>query len=187
MNSYVLLLRGINVGGKNKVPMAELKSRLEEQGFEDVQTYIQSGNVILRSALPARKLSETIETLLVQRFTLDSAIVRTLALDYTTYKAIVSHAPEDFGKDNANYRYDVVFLIDVSSDEAMRQIATRRGIDMAWQGDHVIYFRRPSLTSADATKSALVKIAQQPIYASITIRNWNTTQKLLHILEASKE
>jgi uncharacterized protein (DUF1697 family) len=47
MNTYVILMRGINVGGKNKIPMTELKLFLEEQGFDNVMTFIQSGNVIL--------------------------------------------------------------------------------------------------------------------------------------------
>src|SRR5690242_9927027 len=117
MDTYIILLRGINVGGKNKIPMPELKRCLEEQGFEDVVTYIQSGNIVLRSTLPAKKLSETIEILLVRSFKLDSAIVRTLALDYAAYKEIVANAPKDFGKDNANYRYDVIFLMGASSNE----------------------------------------------------------------------
>lgn len=47
MNSYIILLRGVNVGGKNILPMKELKVFLEESGFENVQTYIQSGNIVL--------------------------------------------------------------------------------------------------------------------------------------------
>ena len=61
MKTYVILLRGINVGGKNKIPMADLKLFLEEQGFKDVLTYIQSGNVVLRSDLAAKTLSAKIE------------------------------------------------------------------------------------------------------------------------------
>jgi uncharacterized protein (DUF1697 family) len=49
MNTYVVLLRGINVGGKNKVSMAELKKCLEELGLSNVLTYVVSGNVVLRS------------------------------------------------------------------------------------------------------------------------------------------
>ena len=49
LKTYIVLLRGINVGGKNKVPMSELKNCLEELGFSNVSTYIASGNVILES------------------------------------------------------------------------------------------------------------------------------------------
>lgn len=49
MNTYIALLRGINVGGHKKVPMAELRELLTKTGFENIQTYIQSGNIILQS------------------------------------------------------------------------------------------------------------------------------------------
>lgn len=70
--------------------------------------------------------------------------------------------------------------------EAIKEIDVRQGIDKAWQGDAAIYYRLPSLTSPNATKSYLNKVAQKPIYAAITMRNWNTTTKLLEILEGHK-
>lgn len=183
---YVLLLRGINVGGKNKMSMATLKACLEEQGFEDVVTYINSGNLIVRSKLDAKSVASKIETLLPQKFKLDSSIIKVLAIDGATYKKIVSQAPPDFGSDLTNYRYDVIFLMGITPADAMRQIAAREGIDHAWQGDHAIYYRRPSLTSPEATKSYLGKVTQHPIYQSITIRNWNTTTKLLTMIDERK-
>jgi uncharacterized protein (DUF1697 family) len=181
VNSYVILLRGVNVGGKNKIPMAELQQRLEELGFADVTTYIQSGNVILRSELDAAAVSAAIEALLPQRFTLDSATVRVVALEAATYTQIVEQAPDGFGEDDANYRYNVIFFLESSPTEAMAQIEVREGVDAVWQGDHALYFRN---SKADASKSRLSRIAQQPFYPFITIRNWNTTTKLLRLLEA---
>ncbi|MCC6169659.1 MAG: DUF1697 domain-containing protein [Caldilineaceae bacterium] len=186
MNTYVILMRGINVGGKNKIAMAELKLCLVEQGFEDVVTYIQSGNAVLRSGLDAETVSATIENILPQRFKLDSSLIRVLALEHQTYKEIVAGAPEEFGKDHTNYRYDVLFLMGVSPSEAMKQIEARQGIDDVWQGDKAVYFRRPSLAHPNAAKSGLARITQKPIYQAITIRNWNTTTKLLEILEGDK-
>ena len=68
MNTYVVLMRGINVGGKNKVPMTELKQYLEEDGFENVMSYIQSGNIILQSSLSAEKVGDEVEALLSRKF-----------------------------------------------------------------------------------------------------------------------
>jgi uncharacterized protein (DUF1697 family) len=183
MNTYVTLLRGFNVGGKNKIPMAELKRYLEEQGFEGVVTYIQSGNVILRSNLDAEALSAVIEYMLSRKFKLDSSIIRVVALKYQTFKKIVMQAPKLFGKDNASYRYNVIFLMDISPSEAMEQIDARQAIDEVWQGDKAIYYRN---SIPNASKSHLSKITQQPIYQFITIRNWNTTTKLLKLLEEHK-
>ena len=61
MNTYIILLRGINVGGKNKVPMAELRKCLEELGYSNVSTYIASGNVFLQSDKGADAVKEQIE------------------------------------------------------------------------------------------------------------------------------
>jgi uncharacterized protein (DUF1697 family) len=187
MNSYVILLRGINVGGKNKIPMTELKQCLEEREFEDVITYIQSGNVVLRSKLDAKTISEEIETALPERFKLDRSIVKVLALDHISFKEIVAQAPDDFDKDNTKCRYYVIFLMGVGSREAINQIDVHEGIDEVWQGDNAIYYRLPSLASPNATKSYLGRFTQKPLYQSVTIRNWNTTIKLLKILEGHKK
>lgn len=186
MNSYVILLRDINVGGKNKIPMVELKRCLEELGFANARTYIQSGNVILQSDLGTEALRDKIEYALPKKFKLDSSIVRILPLNHRTFEKIVAQAPEGFGEDNANHRYYVIFLMGVRSSDAMGQIDVHQGIDEAWQGDDAIYYRLPSLASPDATKSRLNKVTQKPLYQSITIRNWNTTVKLLQMLEEHK-
>ncbi len=180
MNTYVVLMRGINVGGKNKIPMAELKLRLEDLGFEGVATYIQSGNVVLRSNLDAAAVSTKIEDMLPKQFRLDSSTIRVAAVEYETFKKIVAQAPEGFGEDASSYRDNVIFLIDSNPAEAMQQIDVREGVDTVWQGDDAIYFRN---SVPNASKSRLSKITQQPIYRSITIRNWNTTTRLLELLE----
>src|SRR6186997_187583 len=129
MKTYVVLLRGINVGGKNKISMAELKLFLEEQGFKDVVTYIQSGNVVLRSDLPAKKLSAKIEARLPKEFKLDSSLIKILALPHKTFKNVVAQAPKEFGKDNSRYRYFVLFLMGTRASTAMKEIDVREGID----------------------------------------------------------
>lgn len=183
MNKYIVLLRGINVGGKNKISMQELKICLENFGFQDVVTYIQSGNVILKSRLNAEEVASKIENLLPRRFMLDSKIIKALAINKNTYEQIISEAPKEFGSDIKDYRYDVIFLIGINSSEAMREIELREGVDTAWQGRGVIYFQRPSLSSPDATKSRLGKIIGKPIYKFMTIRNWNTSAKLLEVIK----
>ena len=78
MLRFVALLRGINVGGKNKIGMAELKERLEEEGFEGVATHSLAGNVILRSALAAKALDTPLRLRPADyRFSLNPASART--------------------------------------------------------------------------------------------------------------
>lgn len=179
-----MLLRGINVGGKNKISMAALKSCLEGEGFEDVSTYIQSGNVVLRTGLRPRPLGEKIQRLLTETFTLDSALVRVLALSHEAYEKVIAQAPKSFGADDGAYRYYVLFPIGPTTRAAMKVIEVRPGVDRAWVGDVAIYYRLPSLTSPDATKSWLNKVAQKPIYQDLTMRNWRTTKKVLDLLDA---
>lgn len=176
-------MRGINVGGKNKIPMAALKTCLEAHGFEKVRTYIQSGNVIVRSPLSAKALSAKIERILPAEFKLDRSIIKVLALEHKTFKTVVAEAPKGFGADNVNYRYYVLFLMGIRPDDAMKDIAVRPDVDRAWVGSAAIYYRLPSLASSNATKSYLNKITQKPLYQQVTMRNWNTTTKLLAMLE----
>ena len=176
-------MRGINVGGKNKIPMAELKLFLEEQGFADVRTYIQSGNVILRSELDAKTLSQKIETMLVSKFKLDSPIVKVLALTHDQLQSIVDNKPKNFGEQPEQYHSDAIFLIDIDMTQAISVFSPREGVDEIWPGDGVVYSQR---LSPQRTKSRLGKIVGTPAYRSMTIRNWNTTTKLLKILNEAK-
>lgn len=78
MKTYIALLRGINVGGHKKVPMAELRDLLTKSGLQNVQTYIQSGNVIFQSSENASELETKIQKLIVNHFGFDvSVIVKT--------------------------------------------------------------------------------------------------------------
>src|SRR5687768_8848303 len=109
MARYVALLRGINVGGKNAIPMAGLKTCFEENGFGDVRTYIQSGNVVFSSPVSSQtELTRRIERMLRTTFGhYDASVV---LRSRSQMRVIVERAPEGFGSQPARYRYDVVFL-----------------------------------------------------------------------------
>jgi len=179
-NAYVILLRGINVGGKNIVPMVGLKSRLEELGFVHVSTYIASGNVILESDKPAIEIKAQIEAALIKSFKLDSELIKVLALTRNQLQAIVDNKPEGFGDQPEKYHSDAIFLMGIDSAQAMPVFNPREGVDKVWAGEGVIYSQR---LSALRTKSRLSKIMASPLYKSMTIRSWNTTIKLLNILK----
>lgn len=180
MKTYIVLLRGINVGGKNTISMKVLKSVLEEEGFKNVETYINSGNVILQSTLNEEEVVQKIEKILPSKFKLDSSIIRVLVLSYKDLKKIVDKKPKGFGENPEKYYSDVIFLMGISSDEAMKVFDPREGVDTIWQGDDVIYSQR---LGAERTKSKLGKIIGTQAYKSMTIRSWNTTTKLLKIVE----
>lgn len=180
MNTYVILMRGINVGGKNKIPMTELKLFLEEQGFDNVKTFIQSGNVILQSKLDAKTLGQKIEKSLPTKFKLDSSMIKVLVLTHKQLQMIVDHKPKGFGDQPEKYHSDVIFLMGLNADEAIKVFKPREGVDQVWPGELAIYSQR---LSAERTKSRLNRIVGTPAYQSMTIRNWNTTTKLLQLLE----
>ena len=178
MNKYAALLRGINVGGKNLIKMTELKACFEALGFENVGTYIQSGNILFSADEPDQaRLTSQIEAALSTAFNYQSrAVVRS----DEQMKEIVAHAPKDFGSDPATYRYDVIFLKEpLTSAEAMQSVSTKEGVDQAFAGDGVLYFSR---LISKATQSHLTRIIGMPVYQSMTIRNWNTTTKLLEMM-----
>lgn len=177
---YIALLRGINVGGKNKVSMAELKRHLEDAGCESVRTYINSGNVLFESALDAQTLSASIENILVKNFTLDSSVIKVLVLTNSQLKMIVNNRPKGFGEQPDTYHSDVIFLMGVPANEAIKVFQPKEGVDTIWQGEGVIYSQR---VSELRTKSRLNRIMGTPEYKLMTIRNWNTTTKLLELIE----
>ena len=179
MTTYVILLRGINVGGKNRVPMADLKKCLEEIGFANVSTYIASGNVILKSNKRAHEVKTLIEAALPENFDLDDEFIKVLVLTHKQLQAIIANKPKGFGEQPEKYHSDAIFLMGIDSARAISVFDPRDGVDQVWQGDGVIYSQR---LSAQRTKSRLGRIVGTPAYKSMTIRNWNTTTKLLDLL-----
>lgn len=159
--------------------MAELKKCLEELGFNNVQTYIASGNVILQSPLAAEVVQQQVEAALPRHFKLDSELVKVLVLSHQELQAIVDNKPAGFGVQPDVYHSDVIFLMGIDLEQAMSVFDPREGVDTIWPGQSVIYSQR---LSAERTRSRLNKIIGTPAYKSMTIRNWNTTLALLKLL-----
>jgi uncharacterized protein (DUF1697 family) len=179
MNSYLILLRGINVGGKNKISMATLRKCLEELGFSNVSTHINSGNVLLKSDKSAGKVKDLIEEALPKNFKLDSELIKILVLTQKQFQAVIDKKPKGFGEQPDKYHSDAIFLMGIDSTEAMKVFNPREGVDEIWEGDSVIYSQR---LSSQRTKSRLGKIVGTPVYKNMTIRSWSTTTKLLELL-----
>lgn len=180
MNTHIILLRGINVGGKNKVPMAGLIVCLEQLGFSNVSTYIASGNVILESDKGPDEIRSRIEEALPENFKLDDEIIRVLVLTHDQFQAVIDNKPQGFGEQPEKYHSDVIFLMGIDSAQVMPIFKPREGVDKVWPGNGVIYSQR---LSSQRTKSRLNRIMATPEYKSMTIRSWSTTTKLLGFLE----
>ena len=180
MTTYLVLLRGINVGGKNKVPMADLRELLEELGYRDVRTYIASGNVILQSDRSPAEIKREIEAALPKRFRLDSELIAVRVLAHRELQAVVEKKPKGFGERPDTYHSDAIFLIGLDTGKAMDVFDPHPEVDRVWPGDGVIYSQR---LSAQRTKSRLNKAITTPLYKSMTIRSWSTTQALLALMD----
>jgi uncharacterized protein (DUF1697 family) len=178
---YVALLRGINVGGKNLIKMPELKACFEVGGFKEVVTYIQSGNVLFRSAgSGSTARARRIEEMLTSTFGYQASVV---LRSHGQMTAVVEGAPEGFGADPDEYRYDVIFLKEpLTARTALKSVSTRQGVDEVYAGRGVLYVSR---LISRAAQSHLSKVVSLPIYQNMTIRNWNTTTTLLRMMGES--
>lgn len=177
--TYLALLRGINVGGKNVIKMADLRDCFEAEGFRDVVTYIQSGNVIFCAPSSGLKtLTNRIEKMLAAAFDYEASVVMR---SRQQMRAVVADAPEGFGVEPDTYRYDTIYLkAPLTATSAMESIPARPGVDEAWAGSGVLYFSR---RIDQASRSYLSRLASMPVYQRVTVRNWNTTTRLLKLME----
>ncbi len=179
MTDYVALLRGINVGGKNKIRMADLAACFEAHGHADVRTYIQSGNVVFRSHEPDRAaLTASIEEMLSSTFGYSAVVT---LRSHEELSRAVDAAPRGFGMDPGSYLCDVLFLMPpLTPAEVLERLTLREGVDQAGAGTDVVYFQR---LRARAAQSRLSRIVSMPMYKLITIRSWSTTVKLLALMD----
>ena len=177
MDTYICLLRGINVGGKNIIKMETLKQCFVDMGFSGVKTYIQSGNVIFKTqGIDKIELIKIIENQLLKNFSVE---IKTAVLTINELLETVKNAPENFGSQPEEFRYDVWFLLpSTTADEIMSTTRLREDVDFLYAGKNAMYSAR---LTEKLGKSYLAKINQMPFYKSITVRNWNTATKLLEM------
>jgi uncharacterized protein (DUF1697 family) len=177
MGRFVVLLRGINIGSRNRIAMPALRELLEEAGFEDVRTYLQSGNVVLSSGASAEKVARKCERLIADRFGLDiDVVVRTRAQLAKIVKrnplAKVAVEPK---------RHQVSFLAAKPAAEAVR---TARAA--AVEPEQVVFDGREIYAwhPAGVARSKLWAFLAGPGLGVVaTARNWTTVTKLLALAD----
>ncbi|HZJ52944.1 MAG TPA: DUF1697 domain-containing protein [Myxococcaceae bacterium] len=182
MGQYLALLRGINVGGKNLIRMTELAACFVEHGFRSVVTYIQSGNVLFEARIASSvDLARQLEEMLAERFRYRASVV---LQDRRQLGGVVRRAPDGFGARPGHERYDVLFLKPpLTARLAIQSVPMQKGVDRVSAGPGVLYFSRLIRRAAE---SRLPRLVSMPIYQSMTIRNWNTTTRLLELMEKSE-
>ncbi len=175
---YVALLRGTNVGGNRIIKMTALKEAVEKCGFTNVSTYIQSGNVIFESDdKSVDTIAAKLEDSLFKHFKYDSSIiVRT----HQQFKKVVSEIPIEWKTRNDLRCYLAFIKEPVTAQDVIREIKLKDGIDFVKTGPGVVYL---STLLSGLTKSGFTKLVGKKVYKDITIRNYNTAQKLLALME----
>lgn len=172
--TYVALLRGINVGGKNIIPMRALATTFERLGLDAVRTYIQSGNVLFQSrAADPRALEARIEAAVKKAHRCDSKVV---VRSSEQLHALVRSLPRSWTKPSPVTRYYVIFLRHtIDSEDILDELPVKREIeDVTYRPGAVLW----SVNVRDASRSGVAKFASTAIYKDVTIRNLNTTLKL---------
>jgi uncharacterized protein (DUF1697 family) len=175
---FVALLRGINVGGANKVSMAELRSAFEDAGMTAVATYINSGNVVFSTDIDDRARLADVVREAVGRLTGTSADPQ--LRDADEIAAIVTAIPEGWTND-ASMKCDVVFLQpDVDRAAVLDDLGPRPGVEDALYVPGAIVWR---VDRKDATRSRLTRMVGTPLYSRVTVRNCTTVRRLHGLLQ----
>lgn len=175
---YVALLRGINVGGNNRVEMSRLKMVFESLGFSKVTTYINSGNVIFSDhEHSTSELTDKIELAIETEFGLKiPVVVRDLKNVLAVSKALPSHWTND-----TTIKTDVMFLWDgYDNPEILKSLTIKPGIDDVKYVPGAILWR---VDRKNVTKSGMMKIVGSQLYKNMTVRNCNTLRRLATMMK----
>ena len=175
---YVLLLRGINVGGKNRVEMARLRSHLEASGFEDVRTYINSGNIIFSSEQKpsAVKIAEALE----QEFGFP---IPSLLLTGKQIQQIASAIPKAWENNTTDQKSDVLYLFpEADSKETLAELKPRSEFETILYTPGALLSHVPRKFQQ---KSSLIRIVGTPLYKKMTIRNVTTARRLAEMVSSN--
>jgi uncharacterized protein (DUF1697 family) len=178
VSTYLALLRGVNVGGKGMVKMAELKDALSANGLSGVQTYIQSGNVIFSSSTTDTDvLASLIATLIQKKFKL-SVDVAVFTKD--EWQHIIDAAPTWWGKDQTMKHNLLIMIKPYSMEDVISAIGDLKPeVEAIEPGDGVLY---QSMSIKLFGRTSTSKLISNPVYKKMTIRNYNTATKLLSLL-----
>ena len=180
MSRQVVLLRGINLGSRNRVPMAELRAALSEAGFEDVQTYLQSGNIVLEGKTKPEQTARKVERLISKRFGLEiPVVVRTRA----QLARVVERNPlSGVAKDPK--RHQVSFLDGPLPAAARRKLEEARvEPEQFVVHGREIYAWHPAGVARSKLWTAL---AGRDLGVTATARNWTTVMQLRELVEAAE-
>lgn len=179
---YLALLRGINVGGKNRVEMSRLKATFEGVGLTQVRTYINSGNVIFgddRSSTTG--LTYLLEGAIATEFGFP---VKVLVRDFEAMISVAEAIPASW-KDDSSMRCYVMFMWEnVDEPAVLERLTIKNGIDdVKFVPGAIIW----GVDRSVLTRSGMMKLPGDDLYQSMTIRNCNTVRKLAELMAEANQ
>ena len=179
MNRYIAFLRGINISGKNKVPMAELKCGFEKLGFIEVKTYLNSGNVIFSSEQEAMgDFTNPIETMLKKQF--DFAIP-VFVISQKELAELLQHAPDWWGTGDKKIYDNLIFMMPPATfGEVLCALGEpKKELEKIENEKSIIFW---SFSRKDYQKTNWwPKTASASIRDQLTIRTANTVRKMVEM------
>jgi uncharacterized protein (DUF1697 family) len=182
MTRYIALLRGVNVGGKNIIKMAELKAAFERHGFKNVVTYINSGNVLFDSeSTDEAALKDICEKLIKDSFGFDIPVC---VIGNSDLREAVEHAPA-WWNNMPDAKHDAFFVIwPMTAAEICAHVGEAKEDyeKVAYHG-RVIFWSAPIATFSRTRWSKLSK--DKSMYNAVTVRNANTTLKLAELADTA--
>ena len=179
MTRFALLVRGINVGGKNKVVMADLRQQLTDLGLGQVETYINSGNIFFTTDLSRTQLVEGLSTFFGNHYPF---IEHFSLLSREDYEAECANLPDWWTEEMA--RKDVLFYTEGLDRESVEEKLLALKL-----GDEVLHFGKLAVFWGKSSEESYAKTAyhkhlmKMPFYRQITIRNANTFDKIGRLLK----
>ncbi|NCB41977.1 MAG: DUF1697 domain-containing protein [Clostridia bacterium] len=174
---YIALFRGINVGGKNKVSMKELKELMEKNGFSNVATYINSGNIIFSSDnSDIEFLKSKCEALVFKNLNL---ILQLMLIPAAELIETLDNAPNWWGEDKES-KHNAIFVIPpTTAEEVIKEVGEAKPEYEKVAGFGKIIFWSAPLKTFSRTRWS--KVVGKSIYNEITIRNSNTVKRLVEL------
>lgn len=176
---YIALLRGINVGGKNKIDMKLLKQTFEQVGMNDVVIYINTGNIIFSyKGITKTELSRVLEEAIHNDFGLQ---IKVVVRSVDDVRGIINAIPDTW-KNDKDMTSDVMFLWDEIDDESvLENLVIKPNIDTVKYVPGAILW---SVDKKNVTKSGKSRIVGSKIYKQVTVRNVNTARKIYELMQA---
>ncbi|MGO4107038.1 DUF1697 domain-containing protein [Paenibacillus sp. YAF4_2] len=186
MSIYIALLRGINVGGKNKIKMADLREALVSIGLSDVQTYIQSGNILFTSEEDEAALRQRIEQQIEKVFGLSIRVIMRTADEMRTIASSCPFTEKQMADAAASAQGEYLYVSMMHEEPTVEQIEKLRSFESE-EETFESAGRNLYLLFNQSVRNSKLAVKADKLGGHTTVRNWNTVNKLVALADAMEK